>query len=81
VLQPDRGAKLEQQLASAEEALQAEHVAHSKLQADVAAERSQAALVKVGSKGLSCCRSRAWARELCMLSRRFDLTSVWFHQP
>lgn len=64
VLEPDRGAKLEQQLQSAEEALQAEQVAHSKLQADVTAERNQAALVKVRSTG----RVMAWG--LRMLSRR-----------
>lgn len=43
----ERSSKLEQKLSSAEEKLQAEQVAHSKLQADVTLERSQAALVKV----------------------------------
>ncbi len=44
----DRSSKLEQKLALTEEKLQAEQVAHSKLQADVTLERSQAALIKVG---------------------------------
>lgn len=43
----DRGSKLEQKLMHTEEKLQAEQVAHSKLQADVTLERSQAALIKV----------------------------------
>jgi hypothetical protein len=43
----DRGSKLEQKLMHTEEKLQAEQVAHSKLQADVTFERSQAALIKV----------------------------------
>jgi hypothetical protein len=43
----ERGAKLEQKLALAEELLQAEQVAHSKLQADTTLERNQAALNKV----------------------------------
>lgn len=71
LLEPERGAKLEQRLASVEETLQAEQVAHSKLQADATAERSQASRVKVSKlwdTSVGCCRSGHMSTEgTCVL--------------
>lgn len=47
---PEKAAKLEERVARAEELLQAEQVAHSKLQADVTMDCKQAAFGKVSQE-------------------------------
>lgn len=73
----DRGSKLEQKLMHTEEKLQAEQVAHSKLQADVTLERSQAALIKVTA--LRASLQGAAGQKGCTAAQTTITTPHWPH--